>query len=118
MLQLPPKLPIEREVFLKDKFKWEAVNNDVSNICWSNNYKHPEPIQSLNDELLKILKRHVPTKIIEFRSTDKCWFTEGCRLAYRIWTQTRSDDNYKEYKTAWTEAAQIYHDMMQNLHII
>ena len=123
MLQLPPKFSIERDVFLKDKVKWEAVNNDVSNICWSNIYKHPEPIQSLNDDLLKILKRHVPTKIIKFRSTDKCWFTEGCRLAYdrkqegyRIWTRTRSDDNYQEHKIARREAAKFF--MMQNLHII
>ena len=110
-----PDIRFERRVYLKERTDWCAVLRDVQSIRWGSIFRSPNPVDLLNDELVNIINRRVPQKIIRTRSKDKCWFNEDCRRAlndkqqaYHRWSRDKSDNHWREYIRLRSIAARAY----------
>ena len=103
-----PNVQFTRKVLLKSRIDWDRVTSDIRSIVWSDIYNSPDPIVQLNNILVTIINRRVPTKIIKSRLKDKAWFNSDCvkafndkQSAYRLWTRDKSRllwDNYVWYR--------------------
>ena len=99
-----PNVQLTRKVFLKSRVDWHRVIDDVEGITWSNIYNAPDPIIELNNVLVNIIERRVPTKNITCKLKDKAWFNADClrafndkQNAYRLWSRHRTRFLWDEY---------------------
>ena len=93
-----PDSTISRTVHLKARANWNGVISDLENVSWGGIYRAESPIDALNNVLLEISNRRIPTRILRSRSGDKVWFNDECRRvqrekqdAYGIWSRTCTD---------------------------
>ena len=56
----------------------------MQDIQWRNIWSADNPVQVLNEHLLPLVGRFVPTKIIRVRNKDKHWFDDQCRHAFSL----------------------------------
>ena len=99
-----PNIQFARTVFLKSRADWDGAVRDFGNIRWSGIFHDPNPMDKLNTELVGIVNRRVPTKIIRSRLRDKVWFNDDCRVAfqdkqtaYNLWSRNRSRLLWEDY---------------------
>ena len=64
-------------------------------------------VEVLNEHLLLLDGRFIPTKVIRARKKDKPWFDDHCRHAFGLkqeahlrWTRDRSRVNWEEFVRA------------------
>ena len=76
----------------------------MQDLPWRNIWSADNPVEVLNDHLLLLVGRFVPTKIIRVRNKDKPWFDDQCRHAFGLkqeahlrWTRDRSRVNWEEF---------------------
>ena len=110
-----PEVTVNREVYLKNRVDWAAVELDVRNIDWAGVFADDCPVSALNTKLLGILKHRVPVKRLRIRANDKPWFDAECRRAYdqkqtsyRIWSRDRSDANWNNFVALRALADRVY----------
>lgn len=110
-----PNIYFSRKVFLKSQINWPGITQDVGNIDWHSIYHAPCPVEALNNTLLVICERRVPSKHIKTRLKDKAWFNDNCRqiqrdkqAAYRLWTRLHTRDTWENYVRLRSEAQRIY----------
>ena len=53
----------------------------MQDLSWRNIWSADNPAEVLNENLLLLVGRFVPTKIILVRNKDKPWFDDQCRHA-------------------------------------
>ena len=78
---------------------------------WSAN----NPVEVLNEHLLLLVGRFVPTNIIRVRNKDKPWFDDQCRHAFGLkqeahlrWTRDRSLVNWEKFVHCQVRANETY----------
>lgn len=110
-----PDITISRHVYLKSNVNWDSVCEDVANIHWNTIFNSNEPVDVLNNSLLGILHRRVPSKIIKSRIKDKAWFNNDCRrafndkqAAYHLWRRNRTQEHWDQYVSLRSAAVRTY----------
>ena len=100
MAQAVPNLCVSRKVFLKHKDNWNTVCNAMQDLPWRNIWFAENPVKVLNEQLLLLVGRFVPTKVIRVRNKVNDWFDDQCRHAFGLkqeahlrWTRDRSPVN-------------------------
>ena len=71
MAQAVPNLYVSRKVFLKHHVNWNTVCGAMQDLPWRNIWSADNPVEVLNEHLLLLVGRFVPTKIIHVRSEYK-----------------------------------------------
>ena len=71
MAQAVPNLCVRRKVFLKHQDNWNTVYGAMQDLPWRNIWSADNPVHVLNEHLLLLVGRFVPTKIIRVRNKDK-----------------------------------------------
>ncbi|MEL6899152.1 MAG: hypothetical protein AAFP90_23870, partial [Planctomycetota bacterium] len=112
-----PNVQFSQLVYLKYRTDWTAVNRDLDGIQWSGIYRSDNPIEALNDTLVSIIGRRVPTKVIKSRMKDKVWFDDRCRSAYQdkqeaygLWSRNRSPLLWENFERLRDRAETVYID--------
>ena len=97
MAQVVPNLCVSRKVFRKHQVLWNTVCSAMQDLPWRNIWSADNPVEVLNEHLLQLVGRFVPTKIIRVCNKDKPWFDDQCRHAFGLkqeahlwWTRDRS----------------------------
>ena len=110
-----PEFSITRKVYLKSRANWSGVISDLQSMVWGDIYRSESPVDALNDALLAISNRRIPSKILRSRARDKAWFTDECRRAQRdkqeaycIWSRTRTAEAWNSYVHLRSVAQRVY----------
>ena len=74
MAQAVPNLCVRRKVFFKHQVNWNTVCGAMQDLPWRNIWSAYNPVEVLNENLLVLVGRFVPTKIIRVRNKDKPWY--------------------------------------------
>ena len=82
MAQAVPNLCVSRKVFLKRQANWNTICGAMQDLPWRNIWSADNPVEVLNEHLLLLVGRFIPTKIIRVRSKDKPWFDDQCRQVF------------------------------------
>ena len=97
MAQAVPNLCVSRKVFLKHQVNWNTVCGSMQDLPWHNIWSTDNPVEVLNEYLLLLVGRFVPTKIIRVRNKDKPWFDDQSKHGFALsqkahlrWTRDRS----------------------------
>ena len=115
MAQAVPNLGVSRKVFLKHQVNWNTVCGAMQDLPWRNIWSADNPAEVLNEYLLLLVGRFVPTKIIRVRNKDKPWFDDQCRHAFSLkqeahlgWTRERSRVNWEKFVHCQVRANETY----------
>ena len=113
--QAVPNLCVSRKVFLKHQVNWNTVCGVIQNLPWRNIWSAGNPVEVLNEHLLLLVGRFVPTKIIRVRNKYNPWFDDQCRHAFGLkqeahlrWTRDRSRVNWEEFVHCQVKANKTY----------
>ena len=87
----------------------------MQDLPWRNIWSADNPVEVLNEHLLRLVGRFVPTKIICVRNKYKPWFDDQCRHAFSLkqeahlrWTRDRSRVNWDEFVHCQVRANETY----------
>ena len=87
----------------------------MQDLSWRNIWSADNPVEVLNEHLLLLVGRFVPTKIIRVRNKDKPWFDDQCRHAFGLkqeahllWTSDRSRVSWEEFAHCQVRADETY----------
>ena len=76
----------------------------MQDLPWHNIWSADNPVELLNDHLLLLVGRFVPTKIIRVRNKDELWIDDQWRHVFGLkqqaqlrWTRDRSQVNGEEF---------------------
>ena len=115
MAEAVPNLCVSRKVFLKHQVNWNTVCGAMHYLPWRNIWSAHNAVEVLNEHLLLLVERFVPTKIIRLSNKDKPRFDDQCRHAFGIkqeahrrWTRDRSRVNWKEFVHCQVRANETY----------
>ena len=84
MAHAVPNLCVGRNVFLKYQVNWNTVCGAIRDLLCRNIWSADNPVDLLNEHLLLLVGRHVPTKVIRVHNKDKPWFDVQCRHAFSL----------------------------------
>ena len=79
MNQAVPNVCVSRKVFLENKVNRKTVCDAMQDLHWRNIWSADNPVEVLNENLLLLVGRFDPTKLIRVRNNDKPWFDDRCR---------------------------------------
>ena len=120
MAQAVPNLCVSRKVFLKHQVNWNTVCGAMQDLPWRNIWSADNPVEVLNEHLLLLVGRFVPTKVISVRNKDKPCFNDQCRHAFGLkqeallrWNHDRSQVNLEEVVRCQLRANETYSDKPQ-----
>ena len=82
--QAVPNLCVSWKMFQTHQVNWNTVCGAMQNLPWRNIWSADNPVEVLNEHLLLLVGRFVPTKIIRVRNKDKPWFDDQCRHAFGL----------------------------------
>ena len=82
LVQAVPNLRVSRKVFFKHQINWNTVCGAIHDLPWGNIWPADNPADVLNEHLLQLLERFVPTKVLCVRNKDKPWLYEQCRYDF------------------------------------
>ena len=87
----------------------------MQDLPWRNIWYADNTVEVLNEHLLLLVGRFVPTKIIRMCNKDKPWFDDQCRHAFSHkqeahlrWTSDRSRVNWDEFVHCQVRANETY----------
>ena len=113
--QVVPVVSSSRKIYLKSQGNWRGVKSDLSDLDWPQIYHQEDAIEPLNAAIVAIIDRHIPSRIVTFRSKDKAWFNDDCRRAYlekqeayNLWRRNRSDLTWNNYVRLRSDAHEVY----------
>ena len=112
-----PAVNFSRKIYLKSQADWNSILHDLSILDWSNLYHQEDLISNLNSMLIRVIERHIPSRVITFRNKDKAWFDDDCRRAhldkheaFRLWQRNRSHITWENYVRLRSIAQRTYND--------
>ena len=82
MAQAVQKLCVSWKVFIKYQINFNTVCGAMQDLPWRNIWSADNPVEVMNEHLLLLVERFVPTKVISVRNKDKPWFDDQCRHAF------------------------------------
>ena len=71
MAQAVLNLYVRRKVFLEHQVNWNTVCGAMQDLPWRRIWSDDNPVEVLNEHLLLLFGRFVPTKVIRVRNKDK-----------------------------------------------
>ena len=77
MAQVIPNLCVRRKIFLKHQVYWNTICSAIQDLPWRHIWSADNPVEVLNEYLLLLLERYVPT-VIRVRNEDKPWVYDHC----------------------------------------
>ena len=87
----------------------------IQDLPWQNIRYADIPVEVMNENLLLLVGRYVPTKVISVRNKDKSSFDDQCRHAFVLkqedhlrWTRDRSWVNWEEFVCCQVGANETY----------
>ena len=101
---------------IKYQVNWNTVCAAMQDLPWRNIWSTDNPVEVLNQHLLLLVGRFVPTKIIRLGNKDKPWFDDQCSLeafglkreAHLRWTSDRLRVNWEEFAHCQVRANETY----------
>ena len=115
MAQAVPNLFVSTKVFLKHQVNWNTVCGAKQDLPWRNIWSDDNLAEVLNEHLLLLVGRFVPTKVIRAHNKDKPWFDDQCRHAFGLkqeahlrWTRDCSRVNWEEFVCCKVRANESY----------
>ena len=84
MAQDVPNLCVSRKALLKHQVNWNTVCGAMKDLPWRNIWSADNPVEVLNEHLLLLVGRFVPTKVIRVCNKDKPWFDDQYRHVFRL----------------------------------
>ena len=84
MAQAVPNLCVSSKVFHEHQVNWNTVCGAMQDLPCRNIWSADNPVEVLNEQLLLLVGRFVPTKIIRVCNKDKPWFGDQCRHAFGL----------------------------------
>ena len=114
MLEQPINhLMCRQEVYLKNSVDWNLVRGYVKSLNWNEIIRFPFP--ALSEALLCAIRDRVPKRTVMVRTRDKPWFVDryvfarrAKHRAYRVWSRSRMQANWEEYRVACCYAQRLY----------
>ena len=113
---------VRREVYLKQRADWTAIEDAVARLPWGRIVSQDNPIDLLNSHTARILDRMVPKTVVRVRSWDRPWFDAECRLifdekqqAYRRWCRSRNPEDWARF-TELRRTAHLVFDAAEQRH--
>ena len=99
--QAVPNLCVSRKVFFKHQVNWNTVCGAMQDLPWCDIWSADNTVGVLNEHLLLLVGRFVPTKIIHVHNRDKPWFDDQCRPAFGLKQEAHvhSRVNWEEFAT-------------------
>ena len=98
-------LCVSRKVFLKHQVNYNTVYGAMQDLPWRNIWSADNPVQVLNEHLLLLVGRFVPTTVIWVNNKDKPWFDDQCRHALE---RVHSGVNWEEFVRCQVKANETY----------
>ena len=71
MAQAVQNLCVRWKVFLKHQVNWNTVCSELHDLPWRNIWSADNPVEVLNKQLLLLVGRYVPTKVIRVHNKDE-----------------------------------------------
>ena len=109
-----------QEVYLKNYVDWKLVRGVVKVLIWIGIISSNCSLSLINEALLRVFMDRVPKRSIMVRTGDELWFDDRCVLAhrvkqraYRVWSPSRMQANWEEYRMARRNAQLVYEDPEQ-----
>ena len=113
--QSVPDVSFSRKIYIKSRADWQGISNDLSVVNWPHIYHQPDSVLALNDCIVQIIEKRIPSRILKFRLKDKAWFNDECRRAlldkqeaYHLWRRNRSDLTWSNFVRLRNTAQSIY----------
>ena len=78
---IPEQDAVERFCFNYKKAKWEALNTDLREMEWRwllGGLDVDDAVAVFTRELLRLVKRHVPSRMVLSRTSTHPWLTQRC----------------------------------------
>ena len=69
--QAVPDLCGSRKVLLNHQVNWNTVCGAMQDLSWRNIWSADNPVEVLNEHLLLLVERFVPTKVIRVQNKEK-----------------------------------------------
>ena len=122
MAQAVSNFCVRMKVFFKHQVNCNTVCGAMQDLPWRNIWFSDNPVEFLNEYLLLLVGRFVPTKVILVSNEDKPWFDDQCRQAFRLkqeayhwWTRDRSRVNWEEFIRSKVRANETYSEAKRQL---
>ena len=103
------------KIFFKHQINLNTVCGAMQDLPWRKIWFADNPVEVLNEHLLLLVGRFVPTKIIRVRNKDKPWIGDQCRHAFSLkqgahlrWTRHCSRVNCYEFVYCHVRANETY----------
>ena len=110
-----PDVTFSRKIYIKSRADWDGILHELSTTNWPYIYHHADSIGSFSDLCTNVIDKHIPSRIIHFRTKDKAWFNDDCKRAhqekqeaYQLWRRNRSDLTWNNYTRLRVVAQEIY----------
>ena len=110
-----PNVTFSRKIYIKSRADWDGILHELSTTNWPYIYHHADSIGSFSDLCTNVIDKHIPSRIIHFRTKDKAWFNDDCKRAhqekqeaYQLWRRNRSDLTWNNYTRLRVVAQEIY----------
>ena len=89
----------------------------MHDLPWCNIWFADNPVVVINEHLLRLVGRFVPTKVVRVCNKDKPWFDDQCKHTFGLkqeahlrWTRDRSRVNWEEFVRCQVRANKTYSD--------
>ena len=113
--QAVPNFCVSKKVFLKHQVNWNMVCGTMQELRWHNIWCADNLVKVLNQHLLLLVGRFVPSKIIRVCNKNKPWFDDQCRHAFGLkqeahlqWTHDCSRVNWEKFVHCHVRATETY----------
>ena len=114
-MQAVPNLCVSRKVFLKHQLNWNTVCGAIHDLPYCNIWFADNHVEVLNEHLLLLVGRFIPTKVICMGNKDNPWFDDQCSHAFVIkqeahlrWTSNCYRVNWEEFVRCQVRANATY----------
>ena len=109
----------------KHQVNWNTVCSAIQDLPWCNIWFADNPVEVLNEHLLLLVGRYVPTNFIRVSNKVKPRFDDQCRHAIGLkqeahirWTRDRFRVNWKEFDRCQVRANETYSDAKRMLGLL
>ena len=110
---------------LVGKFSLNIKSIEIQDLPRRNIWSADNPVEVLDDHLLLLVLRFVPTKVVRVCSKDKPWFDDQYRHAFCLeqeahirWIRDRSRLNWKEFVQCQVKANETYSEAKRQFSVI
>ena len=107
------------KVFLEHKVNRNTVCGAMQDLPWCDIWSADKPVEGLNEHLLLLVGRFVPTKVIHMRNKDKPGFDDQCKHAFGLkqeahlrWTRNSPPVNWEQFVHCQVRANETFSEAL------